>query len=133
MRPDHRQHPLQLALADAELVQMPQRADQVVEVVAGEAAPGADEPGLQGERQLAGVARVRALDDVGQRLHLAPRPLDQLDRHMRLAIDAVDLLAGAQIADGLRNVRAGDAIGDALARPAAVEAQHQARPPAVPR
>ena len=38
MRADHRQQPLQLALADAELVQMPQRADQVVEVVAGEAA-----------------------------------------------------------------------------------------------
>ena len=129
VRPDRRQQPLQLALADAELFQMPQRADQVVEVVAGEAATAADEPRLQGERQPASVARMRALDDVGKRQHLAPRPFDQRDGQMRLAIDPVDLLAGPQIADGLGRIPCRHAIGDTLARPAAVEAQHLPRPP----
>ena len=50
VRPDHCEQPFQLALADAELLEMSQRADQIVEVVAGEAAAAADEPGLQRER-----------------------------------------------------------------------------------
>src|SRR5262249_30170462 len=50
VRADQRQQPLQLAIADAELVEVPERVDEIVEVVAGAAAAGADQARLQGER-----------------------------------------------------------------------------------
>ena len=128
VRADQRQDAFQLALADAELGQVPQRADQVVEVDAGDAPRPADQARLHGERQLPRVARVRPLDDVGERHHLPVFALGDLDRQMRLAIDAVDLLARAQIGDGGCRVRRADAIDDAGAGAAAVEPQHHAGP-----
>ena len=74
MWPNDCGQPLQLALADAEFRQMPQRADQVVEVGAGAAVRAVDQSRLHGERQLAGVVRMCALDDVGERQHLACGP-----------------------------------------------------------
>jgi hypothetical protein len=104
VRPDHGQQPLQLALADAELCQVPQRADEIVEVGARAALSPMDQARLHGQRQLTGIVRVGALDDVGERQHLAMGTLDQLYGHMRLAVDPIDLLARAQIPGGLRRI-----------------------------
>ncbi len=69
---------------------------------------------------------MRALDDEGQCQHLAAF-LDQFDRRVHGTINALDLLAGAQVAPNLGGVLGMDAERDASARAAAVEAQHEAR------
>ena len=67
-----------------------------------------------------------AVDDVAERPHLPARLVLELDPPHRLQIDAGDLLAAAQIGDGLVALCGGDAEGDAAAHAAAVEPQHQA-------
>ena len=116
-RPDHRHQAFQLALADAELREVVHRVDDVVEIDARRAARAADEARLDGERQRAGVARVRALDEIGDRHHLRPLRLHQRDRQVRLAIDARSPAALAQIPERRVGHVGRDAEGDASHEP----------------
>src|SRR5690349_5432644 len=75
-----------------------------------------------------GILRVAAVDRVDERTH-APLGLAG-EQHVapNLEIHHGDLLARTQISNGLAAPRARDAIGDAAASAAAVEAEHEAGP-----
>src|ERR1700684_3457535 len=117
---------MQVGLAIAERFERPDRLDDIVAVVAGAAMALPDIVHALLDREPAGILHVAAVDDVGERPHLAARLVLELDAPHRLEIDAGDLLAAAQIGDGADALGGGDAEGDAAAHAAAVEAQNQA-------
>src|SRR5260370_40629514 len=103
---------MQRGLAIAELLERPDRCDDVVTVGAGLAVTLAHVMQLLLEREPSGILRVSTVDHVAQRRHpplgLALEP----DRAHALAINRGHLLARAQIGDGLAAVGRGYAIRD---------------------
>src|SRR5690349_3862853 len=67
-----------------------------------------------------------AIDHVDQRADPLPRIILQPHRSLHLAIYRSDLLALAKIGDGRSSVALCDPKGDATARAAPIEAEHQA-------
>src|ERR1700689_1743934 len=117
---------MQVALAIAERFKGANRLDDVIAIVAGAAVALPHIVHALLDREPAGILHVAAVDDVGERPHLAARLVLELDPPHRLEIDAGDLLAAAPIGDGALALRGSDAEGDAAAHAAAVEAQNQA-------
>lgn len=68
-----------------------------------------------------------ALGDVGQSEDIALIAFEQRNRQPGLAVDAVDLLALAQIVQRLGGVFSGHAVGHAGTRAAAIESQDEPR------
>ena len=117
---------MQLGVAIALALDLLDRRQHVVAVVAGTAVALAHEMQLALGRQAAGILAVAAVDHVTERGHAALRVVVEPDRPPGLAIDARDLLARAQVIDGGGPFGRRDAIGDAAAIAAAVETEHQA-------
>ena len=119
---------MQRGLAIAELLERPDRCDDVVAVGAGLAVTLAHVMQLLLEREPSGILRVSTVDHVAQRRHpplgLALEP----DRAHAFAINRGHLLARAQIGDGVAAVSRAHAIGDAATGSTAVEAEHETRP-----
>ena len=80
---------------------------------------------LLGQAEPAGILLVAAIDHVAKRLHVLLRVVVEPDPAPGLAIDHGDLLARAQIVDGLGPLVGRHPVGDAAAIAAAVEAEHQ--------
>jgi hypothetical protein len=73
------------------------------------------------ERQPPRVLHVAAVDDEAKRPHLSARRFFELDAPHRFQINRGDLLARAQIGDGLFPHRGGDAKSDAATHAAAIK------------
>src|ERR1700686_522047 len=114
---------MQIGLAVAERLERADRFDDVIAVLSGAAVALPHIVQALGDVEPTGILHVTAVDDVGERPHLPPRLVLELDPPHRLEIDAGDLLAAAQIGDGFFALGGGDAEGDAAAYAAAVEAQ----------
>src|SRR5580704_9793462 len=117
---------MQIALAVAERLERADRFDDVIAVLAGTAVALPHIMQALGDAEPAGILHMAAVDDVGERPHLAARLVLELDPPHGFEIDAGDLLAAAQIGDGFFALCGGDAESDAAAHAAAVEAQNQA-------
>jgi len=83
---------------------------------------------LRCEIEPAGILHVAAVDHVDERRHAPLAFAKQGDRAHRLAIDAGRLLARAQVRDGVGAFLPRHPIGDAAARAAEIEAEHQPGP-----
>ena len=80
------------------------------------------------EREPSCILHVAAVGDVGHRADPLPRVVVEPDTAQHLAVDARHLLAGAQIFDGGLAVLLPDSERHPLARPAAIETEHQSWP-----
>ena len=80
------------------------------------------------KRETPGILRMAAVDHVAERAHRAFGLALEPHPPCTLAVNHGDLLALAQIRDGLGARRGRHPIGDAAASPATVEAEHQPRP-----
>src|SRR6202171_3227338 len=117
---------MQIALAVAERLERAHRFDDVIAVLPGTAVALPHIMQALLDREPAGILHMAAVDDVGERPHLAARLVLELDPPHRLEIDGGDLLAAAQIGDGAVTLRGGDTEGDAGAHAAAGETHNQA-------
>src|ERR1700730_16596222 len=117
---------MQIGLAITERFEGANRLDDVIAIVAGAAMALPHIMHALLDREPAGILHVAAVDDIGERPHLAARLVLELDPPHRFQIDAGDLLTVTQIGDGALALGGGDAEGDAAAHAAAVEAQNQA-------
>ncbi len=119
---------MQIALAIAERLERQHRLQHIIAIGPGAAVALPHMMQAFGERQAAGILDVASIDDVAQRPDAMPRLVLKLDLPHGFEIDRRDLLAAAQIGDGLGALGGGDAIGDAAAHAAAIEPEHQAGP-----
>src|SRR5580692_3030669 len=92
---------MQIALAVAERLERTNRLDDVITVLSGTAVALPHVVHALLDREPAGILHVAAVDDVGERPHLAARLVFEFDPPYRFQIDAGDLLTPAQIGDGL--------------------------------
>ena len=101
------------------------RVQHVIAIVAGTPAALPHEMQLPLQRQAAGILPVTAIDHVAERVHASLRVVVQPDGAPGLAIDEGDLLACAQIGDCFGALVARYPVRDSAAIAAAVEAEHQ--------
>jgi hypothetical protein len=119
---------MQLRLAIAERLQGVNCIEHVVAIGAGTAVALAHIVYQLGKRQPSGILHVAAIDGVAKRPHLPPGGIFQFDAPQGFEINRGDLLAPAQVRDGLFAIRGGDPIGNAAAHAAAIQSEHEARP-----
>ncbi len=106
---------------------MADRVQHVIDIGAGETLGVAHEFGLALEREPSRILRVGPVDDIAKGFERAGRAVEQADRPRRLDIDVGDLLARAEIGEGSVAAFRGNAVGDAAAGAALVEAEHEPR------
>ncbi len=111
---------------DVELQQMLICVADIGGVVAVDSDSLGDQPGHLLIGQAAGVLAMAAVDDIGQRVGAAA--FRETHAHCLFKINRGDELPLAKIGDGLFAITARDAERHALARAAAVEAEHETRP-----
>src|SRR6202030_3527680 len=117
---------MQIAVAVAERLERADRFDDVIAVLPGAAVALPYIVHALLDREPAGILHMAAVDDVGERPHLAARLVLELDPPHRFQIDAGDLLAAAQIGDCAVALGSGDAVSDTAAHAATVKPQNQA-------
>ena len=124
---------MQLAFAIAERLQCAHGLDDIVAIGARLAVALPHVMQALRKGQPAGILHMAAVDDVADRRHPLPGFVLELDLAHGLDIDARDLLAPAQIIDGLFACRRRHPIGDAPAHAAAIEPEHRPGRSGVPR
>jgi hypothetical protein len=119
---------MQLRLPIAKLLQGGDGRDDIVAIRARDPVTLPHMVQLLVEREPSRILRVAAIDQVAQRRHSLPGLPAQPDRADRLAVNRRNLLALAQIRDGLRTLGGAYPIGNSAAGSSPVEPQDKARP-----
>ena len=117
---------MQIAVMDIQRFKRLDRGHDVFRVGPGVSVTCPHETQLFVERQTAGILRMAAIDTTHQRADAPCAAVHQIDLPVSLEIDTGDLFALAQIIDSGFALAGGDAECDTTARPATVEAHHEA-------
>src|SRR3954447_10145673 len=119
---------MQLCFTVPELLKCRYRRQDVITVCTRAPVALADMVQLLLERKATGILRVTAIDHVAQRADTACWTRVEPNGPHRFAIDQGDLLARAQVSDGLRALDSAHVVSDAAASAAVIKAEHEPWP-----